>query len=212
MCHFPRASPRSISTLLNMVSFSLFLSHLYMTLILFITPRQYYSPQLLQGFSAEDFTLSLISPLPWVLHSPQLFRGGFSHHFLLSTGSSHIFPWLFFSKSQFYMDCMGGFYIQGLSAEEFLWALTGFLFYTLVYLCHISPGHIRGGLQPPDCPLFPTFFIIRSMSAEGISIIRMVKITQSCSIFNSPRYNPLVPKTYYNNPVFFLSEAYPRRI
>lgn len=91
MCHFPRASPRSISTLLNMVSFSLFLSHLYMTLILFITPRQYYSPQLLQGFSAEDFTLSLISPLPWVLHSPQLFRGGFSHHFLLSTGSfSHL--------------------------------------------------------------------------------------------------------------------------
>ena len=91
MWHFPMASPRSISTLLNMVSFSLFLSHLYMTLILFITPRQYYSPQLLQGFSAEDFTLSLISPLPWVLHSPQLFRGGFSHHFLLSTGSfSHL--------------------------------------------------------------------------------------------------------------------------
>lgn len=65
MCHFPRASPRSISTHLNMVSFSLFLSHLYMTLILFITHRQYYSPQLL--------------------------RGGFSHHFLLSTGSfSHL--------------------------------------------------------------------------------------------------------------------------
>lgn len=65
MCHFPRASPRSISTHLNMVSFSLFLSHLYMTLILFITHRQYYSPQ--------------------------LFRGGFSHHFLLSTGSfSHL--------------------------------------------------------------------------------------------------------------------------
>lgn len=137
------ASPRSISTLLNMVSFSLFLSHLYMTLILFITPRQYYSPQLLQGFSAEDFTLSLISPLPWVLHSPQLFRGG---------------------------------------------------------------------LQPPDFPLFSTIFIIRSMSAEGISIKHMVKITQSCSIINSPRYNPLIPKAYYNNPVFFLSEAYPRRI
>ena len=65
MWHFPRASPRSISTHLNMVSFSLFLSHLYMTLILFITHRQYYSPQLL--------------------------RGGFSHHFLLSTGSfSHL--------------------------------------------------------------------------------------------------------------------------
>lgn len=65
MWHFPRASPRSISTHLNMVSFSLFLSHLYMTLILFITHRQYYSPQ--------------------------LFRGGFSHHFLLSTGSfSHL--------------------------------------------------------------------------------------------------------------------------
>ena len=63
--HFPRVSPRSISTHLNMVSFSLFLSHLYMTLILFITHRQYYSPQLL--------------------------RGGFSHHFLLSTGSfSHL--------------------------------------------------------------------------------------------------------------------------
>ena len=72
MWHFPRASPRSISTLLNMVSFSLFLSHLYMTLILFITPRQYYSPQLLHGFSAED-----LPTLPWVLHSPQLFRGGF---------------------------------------------------------------------------------------------------------------------------------------
>ena len=77
MWHFHRASPRSISTHLNMVSFSLFLSHLYMTLILFIITRQYYSPQLLQGFSAEDFSLSLISPLPWVLHSPQLFRGGF---------------------------------------------------------------------------------------------------------------------------------------
>lgn len=65
MCHFHRASPRSISTHLNMVFFSLFLSHLYMTLILFITHRQYYSPQ--------------------------LFRGGFSHHFLLSTGSfSHL--------------------------------------------------------------------------------------------------------------------------
>lgn len=65
MWHFPRASPRSISTHLNMVSFSLFLSHLYMTLILFITHRQYYPPQ--------------------------LFRGGFSHHFLLSTGSfSHL--------------------------------------------------------------------------------------------------------------------------
>lgn len=65
MCHFPRASPRSISTHFNMVSFSLFLSHLYMTLFLFITHRQYYSPQ--------------------------LFRGGFSHHFLLSTGSfSHL--------------------------------------------------------------------------------------------------------------------------
>lgn len=65
MCHFHRASPRSISTHLNMVSFSLFLSHLYMTLILFITHRQYYPPQ--------------------------LFRGGFSHHFLLSTGSfSHL--------------------------------------------------------------------------------------------------------------------------
>lgn len=65
MCHFPRASPRSISTHFNMVSFSLFLSHLYMTLFLFITHRQYYSPQ--------------------------LFRGGFSHHFLLSTESfSHL--------------------------------------------------------------------------------------------------------------------------
>lgn len=74
MCHFPRASPRSISTHLNMVSFSLFLSHLYMTLILFITHRQYYSPQLLQGFSAE----------------------GFSRSFSLSTSLSHIFPWLFF--------------------------------------------------------------------------------------------------------------------
>lgn len=74
MCHFPRASPRSISTHLNMASFSLFLSHLYMTLILFITPRQYYSPQLLQGFSAE----------------------GFSRSFSLSNGLSHGFPWLFF--------------------------------------------------------------------------------------------------------------------
>ena len=74
MWHFHRASPRSISTHLNMVSFSLFLSHLYMTLILFITPRQYYSPQLLQGFSAE----------------------GFSRSFSLSTSLSHIFPWLFF--------------------------------------------------------------------------------------------------------------------
>lgn len=92
------------------------------------------------------------------------------------------------------------------------YGLSGFLFYTLVYLCHISPGHIRGGLQPPDFPLFSTIFIIRSMSAEGISIKHMVKITQSCSIFNSPRYNPLIPKAYYNNPVFFLSEAYPRRI
>ena len=65
MCHFPRASPRSISTHFNMVSFSLFLSHLYMTLFLFITHRQYYSPQ--------------------------LFRGGFAHDFLLSTGSfSHL--------------------------------------------------------------------------------------------------------------------------
>ena len=65
MWHFHRASPRSISTHLNMVSFSLFLSRLYMTLILFIITRQYYSPQLL--------------------------RGGFSHHFLLSTGSfSHL--------------------------------------------------------------------------------------------------------------------------
>ena len=43
----------------------IFYTHLYMTLILFITHRQYYSPQ--------------------------LFRGGFSHHFLLSTGSfSHL--------------------------------------------------------------------------------------------------------------------------
>lgn len=49
MWHFPRASPRSISTHLNTVSFSLFLSHLYMTLILFITPRQYYFPQLFRG-------------------------------------------------------------------------------------------------------------------------------------------------------------------
>lgn len=49
MWHFPRASPRSISTHLNMVSFFLFLSHLYMTLILFITPRQYYFPQLFRG-------------------------------------------------------------------------------------------------------------------------------------------------------------------
>lgn len=49
MCHFPRASPRSISTHFNMVSFSLFLSHLYMTLFLFITHRQYYSPQLFRG-------------------------------------------------------------------------------------------------------------------------------------------------------------------
>lgn len=49
MCHFHRASPRSISTHLNMVFFSLFLSHLYMTLILFITHRQYYSPQLFRG-------------------------------------------------------------------------------------------------------------------------------------------------------------------
>lgn len=65
MWHFHRASPRNISTHLNMVSFSLFLSHLYMTLILFITHRQYYSPQ--------------------------LFRRGFSHHFLLSTESfSHL--------------------------------------------------------------------------------------------------------------------------
>lgn len=74
MCHFPRASPRSISTHFNMVSFSLFLSHLYMTLFLFITHRQYYSPQLLQGFSAE----------------------GFSRSFSLSTSLLHIFPWLFF--------------------------------------------------------------------------------------------------------------------
>lgn len=58
MCHFPRASPRSISTHLNMVSFSLFLSRLYMTLILFIITRQYYSPQLLQGFSAEGFHIT----------------------------------------------------------------------------------------------------------------------------------------------------------
>lgn len=58
MWHFPRASPRSISTLLNMVSFSLFLSRLYMTLILFIITRQYYSPQLLQGFSAEGFHIT----------------------------------------------------------------------------------------------------------------------------------------------------------
>ena len=97
MWHFLRASPRSISTLLNMVSFSLFLSHLYMTLILFIIPRQYYSPQLLQGFSAEGFHIT----------------------FCFQLDLSHIFPWLFFSKSQFYMDCMGGFYIQGLSAEGF---------------------------------------------------------------------------------------------
>ena len=74
MWHFPRASPRSISTHLNMVSFSLFLSHLYMTLILFIITRQYYSPQLLQGFSAE----------------------GFSRSFSLSNGLSHGFPWFFF--------------------------------------------------------------------------------------------------------------------
>lgn len=59
---------------LNMVSFSLFLSRLYMTLILFIITRQYYSPQLLQGFSAE----------------------GFSRSFSLSTSLLHIFPWLFF--------------------------------------------------------------------------------------------------------------------
>lgn len=74
MWHFPRASPRSIYTHLNMVSFSLFLSRLYMTLILFIITRQYYSPQLLQGFSAE----------------------GFSRSFSLSTSLLHIFPWLFF--------------------------------------------------------------------------------------------------------------------
>ena len=74
MWHFPRASPQSISTHLNMVSFSLFLSRLYMTLILFIITRQYYSPQLLQGFSAE----------------------GFSRSFSLSTSLLHIFPWLFF--------------------------------------------------------------------------------------------------------------------
>ena len=46
----------------------------YMTLILFIITRQYYSPQLLQGFSAE----------------------GFSRSFSLSTSLLHIFPWLFF--------------------------------------------------------------------------------------------------------------------
>lgn len=69
----------SFCTHLNMVSFSLFLSHLYMTLILFIVSLtwKHYFTQLPQGLSAEDFTPSLISPLPWVLHFPRLIRGGF---------------------------------------------------------------------------------------------------------------------------------------
>ena len=115
MWHFPRASPRSISPHLNMVSFSLFLSHLYMTLILFIITRQYYSPQLLQGFSAEDFSLSLISTLPWgtslptafprrVFHDPFRFQPVFHTSFPVFSSDNHVLTR--FS------------YIHGLSAEE----------------------------------------------------------------------------------------------
>lgn len=136
MCHFPRASPRSISTLLNMVSFSLFLSHLYMTLILFITPRQYYSPQLLQGFSAEGFHIT----------------------FCFQLDLSHIFPWLFFSKSQFYMDCMGGFYIQGLSAEEFLWAFRVSFLHTGLSLPYLSGAYPRRASTTGFSSIFYHFY------------------------------------------------------
>ena len=117
---------------------------------------------------------------------------GFSWDFLISTA----FPRIGLPTSSFY-----GLYRVFISTH---WIHTGSTF-------HISPGHIRGGLQTTGFPLFFTFLTIRSMSAERVSIKRLVKITQSCSIFNSPWYNPLFSKTYYNNSVFFLSTAYPRR-
>ena len=130
MCHFPRASPRSISTHFNMVSFSLFLSHLYMTLFLFITHRQYYSPQ--------------------------LFRGGFSHHFFA-------FNWIFLTS-------FPGFSSDNHVLTRFLriflyprlirggGALAGFLFYILDQLSISLRGLSAEGFKPPDFLYFPPFF------------------------------------------------------
>lgn len=88
MCHFPRASPRSISTHFNIVSFSLFLSHLYMTLFL-LYPRLirgggalagflfYILDQLsisLRGLSAEGFKLPDFLYFPPFFY-PQHVRG-----------------------------------------------------------------------------------------------------------------------------------------
>lgn len=96
-------------------------------------------------------------------------------------------------------------YIHGLSTEG---SFSRVSFLHIGSTFHISPRHIRGGLQTTGFPLFPTIFIIRSMSTEGISIKRMVKITQSCSIFNSQRYNHWFQRLITTN----LSFSYPRHI
>ena len=179
----PHGSPRIISIHLNMVSFSLFLSHLYMALILLITPWQFTFRSFSKAFPRRVFTVFFTFNRSFL---------SISWDFLISTA----FPRIGLPTSSFY-----GLYRVFISTH---WIHTGSTF-------HISPGHIRGGLQTTGFPLFFTFLTIRSMSAERVSIKRLVKITQSCSIFNSPWYNPLFSKTYYNNSVFFLSTAYPRR-
>ena len=92
-------------------------------------------------------------------------------------------------------------YIHGLSTEG---SFSRVSFLHIGSTFHISPRHIRGGLQTTEFLLFPTIFIIRSMSAEGISIKRMVKITHSCSIFNSQRCNPPDSKDLLQQSCLFL--------
>lgn len=215
-------SPRIISTHLNVVSFSLFLSHLYMALFLLITPRHFpfrsfstafprrvlyhlllplsYGDFILHSLSAEDFHgLFRFQPV-FLKYFP-----GFPSDDRILTRFSWGFPGIFlyprlFRGEDYQLPLFMGF------IGVFLTISTHW-----INLPYLSEAYPRRASNYRISSISHHFFI-RSMSAEGISIKCMVKITQSCSIFNSPRYSPLISKTYYNNPVFFLSEAYPRRI
>ena len=73
MWHFPRASPRSISPHLNMASFSLCFYHTFTWHWSFLS---HLGSITLRSFS-RAFPRRTLPTFPWVLHSPQLFRGGF---------------------------------------------------------------------------------------------------------------------------------------
>ena len=195
-------SPRIISTHLNVVSFSLFLSHLYMALFLLITPRHFpfrsfstafprrvlyhlllplsYGDFILHSLSAEDFHgLFRFQPV-FLKYFP-----GFPSDDRILTRFSWGFPGIFlyprlFRGEDYQLPLFMGF------IGVFLTISTHW-----INLPYLSGAYPRRTSNYRFSPIFHLSHYPQHVRGEN-SIKRLVKITQSCSIFNSPWYNPHV--------------------